>query len=566
MVIPALFCESIRAFSDEEGPYLRLAEWYEHRADPRGRFIRRSIDASRLELSLDTAGYSQTSRYQKIHSELVELQSEYESSWLDDWGLEPGEISWRWGVPYQLNVTSSRLRELGDSIFEQLPIVSLKVPNSEIDISMIIEALSRGIIRSLDLGGSALSADDIRQLLTSPHFVRLQSLSLQSTKLTDKNLKLLIAGRRFDNLIELDLANNLLEQQGAATIARFSEMPSLRSIDLSNNALRAWGLDALSHSTRFNSLTTLKLENIGLGGSGRIDTNRVIYSLGALRLLHVFLGKNDLREQHLHTIFSWPNIAYLHTLDLSNNPIGWRDSFAYSPVSYLQATLLHSLNLSGTGIDADFFMRLLNVECIPNLQALDLSNNQATLEASTADRIAHKKIRSTIKKLDWVNGGLDDLAMTALCRASWFDQLRHLNLAYNQIGHWGVCCIVENRCFSKIRSLDLSFNRLTDQTISSLLDSPGVMHLQSLNLAGNQLTDSVAEIIATSPNLPSLYALDVSANQLTDVALNTFTQAGLPCQFSACNRSREPSDQQFSAENRPPGRSCVQPTKLVFSN
>jgi uncharacterized protein (TIGR02996 family) len=158
---------------------------------------------------------------------------------------------------------------------------------------------------------------------------------------------------------------------------------------------------------------------------------------------------------------------------------------------------------------------------------------QAGAAALAAERLA------SLTRLELVGHFITHAGLSALAESPAFTNLRHLNLAHNQLVGDSVKALAESPLLRKLRWLDLSQQNHFDDAIRhlagaqwlgglrtlllsetwtlddglvELLSSPKIAQLETLDLGGNRLTDASVEALATCPHLGRLTDLRLGGN------------------------------------------------------
>lgn len=263
------------------------------------------------------------------------------------------------------------------------------------------------------------------------------------------------------------------------------------SIDLFHDILDA--LAQCSETAREN-ITVLSIQDISVDADAfnkLCDVLGILEQLQQLSLSGTGLSTNSTRK--LCKILN--KYEHLHSLALTNNrKLGPRGIKILSEGFLSKSDMLTHLDLSANAM-GHFGAQALSLP--PNLQQLNLQDNgmghdgvwKLTESLHTIEHLHTLNVSNNLCLAD----GCIELAR----HVSRWQNLRHLNVAGNDIGDVGIEVLAKELEGTYVRELYLEYNQITDAGAAHLADALLKMaNLQVLNLAKNNLSDTGCSAIA----------------------------------------------------------------------
>jgi uncharacterized protein (TIGR02996 family) len=219
----------------------------------------------------------------------------------------------------QLTTPSTVAAVVGSAVFGRLTALGVR---SERDGGPLVNELARLAkpppLKSLDLTGNRLSADDLEQL---------------------------VASRAAAGVRDLDLSDNNLGAAGAAALAR-GTLPALRSLRLVGTRPQEDGVHALTAAGFFTALRSLSLGGNSLGPGAAVA---IAHPPGAALQLRVLdLRENRIGDRGAAALAGSPHLPHLIELDLAESQVRDAGAAALADSPHLDGLLY--LNLFGNGI------------------------------------------------------------------------------------------------------------------------------------------------------------------------------------------------------------------------
>ena len=107
---------------------------------------------------------------------------------------------------------------------------------------------------------------------------------------------------------------------------------------------------------------------------------------------------------------------------------------------------------------------------------------------------------------------IGDKGLQILIKQDFIDDLKKIDLRYNEISPDGAKLLANAGPFKKLKTLVLKHNFLSDEGAVALASSKGFIRLKDLQLGWNEIRDAGALAFAESKNFPNLKKLDLRGN------------------------------------------------------
>jgi hypothetical protein len=156
------------------------------------------------------------------------------------------------------------------------------------------------------------------------------------------------------------------------------------------------------------------------------------------RVRELSLRENKLAAERVTALLSWPGLAWLERLDLSQNRIG-QDPGALAGWGGLRG--LDSLRLANNRFGPEGFAVLAASLDLPWLRELWLDENKVALEGAQA--LAGCAALASVRHLSVRRCQLGDSGLGALASAAHLTQLHSLDANCNRVGRSGVQAVVD---------------------------------------------------------------------------------------------------------------------------
>jgi Ran GTPase-activating protein (RanGAP) involved in mRNA processing and transport len=292
----------------------------------------------------------------------------------------------------------------------------------------------------------------------------------------------------------LDLSRVACTPQQADALLAHPALDKLRALSLGGQRTSASLLLSMARRPHLETLRYLGCRRCNMPSEAGLALADLGRRLSALRGLD--LEQNLLEDRAVEALASVEAWTALARLNLRSNQAGRRSALALARAAHLEQ-LRHlelSLNLLGDqGVAA-----LVQAPWLPGLRALSLTRNQLTadcagdLAAARAENLRHLA-------LGW--NRLGHQGLVDLLRAPWLPGLRALDLTDNQVGDRGALALASAHGMDQLQRLDLRYNQITDEGVASLAAAPHLASLRELRLEGNRITREGVELLLGSPFL-----------------------------------------------------------------
>ncbi len=269
-------------------------------------------------------------------------------------------------------------------------------------------------------------------LACSPHLAQLRSLTLRDTHLSDAELRAILESGAYPRLERLDLGSTYedTEQEYALDGLRaLREAPfarALRSLDLDGRSLGDGVAPILGALPR--------LEALSIDGGALTDDGIRALAGQALRFVALDLRGNDFGPAGAAALAASPIIDGLEELDLRHVPILEAGLAALAASPRLRGLRALAIDRTGTGLGGAALGELLaSAVFAPGLERLHLACSDlwragaAALASGRLARLEHL----------YLSGNEISDGVETLVRAPFFPRLRYLNLDDNWVDDFG---------------------------------------------------------------------------------------------------------------------------------
>lgn len=392
---------------------------------------------------------------------------------LSGWYLGLGEIA-----GFLINSNFSRLRELdlaGRGPLEPLPEIlefasfrrTLKVlrcggemygEGGRLDADALCRVLKDECrLEELGVAGSLLTADDLRDLLTSDACSQLTSLDLRSNEIAPDGWQAFSAARC--RLNELDISHTPL---GAISLDRLlgcGALAGLKRLHMNGCGSAMANIQALAASRYWAGAEELRMQQ---GSIPETSLDPLFGSSGPTTLRTLDVGQNWVRDGGVRALCDAPWASSLTYLDLSQN--------------YLTDDALRTIAKSGR---------------FKNLRTLHLNYNSVYHQDGAAP-----------------GESLTDEGLRALAECPDLANLRVLSLSGLRVTAAGVDAVL-NSPHWRLSGLRLSYCQLRPDVINVLASSVRLSRLEVLDLRSSELDDDHFAPLTETEYLSPLTELDI---------------------------------------------------------
>ncbi len=309
------FLQAIRDAPDDDTPRLIYADWLdEHGQLDRAEFIRIQIFLARLP------------EWHPQRVELKAIERELLGRHAEEWAAPLARFSEDWefrrGFIEVITIAAESFVRQAEVIFREAPVQGVRLQNAEDTINRLTVCPYLGRINALDLGGSLIGDDGLRELLSSSYLGRLRELGLSMTAIGWPGLDhLFIRSHLFTELIKLEIGGNDLGDDAMRMLAASPLASKLEVLGLENSGLDNAGAEALASASNFQTLQTLLLSwnNISMKG-----VQALVRSQFWPNLVNLDLSFNPITDAGARELLSSPRPARLTSLNLIGIDIGKR--------------------------------------------------------------------------------------------------------------------------------------------------------------------------------------------------------------------------------------------------
>lgn len=480
----AEYYEAIRAFQHEDGPRLRLADWYSNSGDPRGEFIRLQIQRERSESPTTADSVEGSTLLYTNWAKEIDLLCEYQQSWIESLSTDVTRVTWHRGLPDRVVINELQAKNINRLLLENISPICL-VPENDATVVALTKAEPIETVTGLDLSLCSAQHRSIRRIVTAP---------ITRT------------------ITELVLSNVVLNTEIVGRLSANTSLPKLHSLEVAGCSLTPAHAQSLSVATFFSRLKKLIIANNPIGNTA---VHALLSRLNPETIRNLDISNTAITPRIFQSLTKVSSLDSLESLDLSNTPLNEQSatllaqSFAFPH--------LRSIAINGASINDHIFTQLVKAPWIQQLVSFSTSSNALTV-ASVAPMVS-SLFNGSLKILclahnKLANDGLWELSMISPQSGPGF-----IDLSDNEFSSKGFELANQSTFTHKTVVLNMSQNHLygcNNEQLLRWLESPC---LGSLNLSQCGISNTTARALLNTRTLPNLTALNLSRNQLSDEAL-----------------------------------------------
>jgi len=180
------------------------------------------------------------------------------------------------------------------------------------------------MLNSLDLWGTQIGADGLRQLASSSTIRNLRALDIQSNPIGDDGLGILAHAETFRHLESLTAGtfhqegDTAIGPDGARALTTSRYLHELKALKLVGRSIEARCVRHIAESSNFRLLRNLNLHYTSPGGDGiQALAQSPLFS----QLLSLNLSESNIGLAGIQAIASTPSATRLLSLNLGHNPV-----------------------------------------------------------------------------------------------------------------------------------------------------------------------------------------------------------------------------------------------------
>ncbi|MDW8244814.1 MAG: TIGR02996 domain-containing protein [Thermogemmata sp.] len=304
------------------------------------------------------------------------LLKQYRAEWLAPFrGLTSGE-EFRRGFVESVKIAARTFLQHASRLFALTPIRHVQILDLDAWADSLAACPFLDRLEALTIHAQHSGPALATALARSPYLSGLRRLCLSRNRLGDEGLNQL-ASRPWPNLEVLDLSHNYLSSVVATILQkRRRHFPRLHSLQLGNNNLGPNGSYQLTDGPLVRQLVFLGLAGNQIGQDSKLSSLRSLLTLPELDLSNNGLSACGLQALLIPAIAPHGPLGELPSqirlLKLSRNQLG--DAGARLLANACCFPELQTLHLAGCNI-RDAGAQALAAGCFPKLHTLDLSNN-----------------------------------------------------------------------------------------------------------------------------------------------------------------------------------------------
>jgi uncharacterized protein (TIGR02996 family) len=528
--------EAIREAPEDDGPRLIYADWLEEHDQPeRAEFIR---------LQCELARTAEGPRAVELRRREQDLLAEHAAAWAANLLPLARSITFRRGMPEQVDLYLIDFRRDADKLFAAAPVRALTVHTgygSPVlkDLVRCRHLLRLGELRleggpchtagarvlaaspdlanltSLSLPQQDLRRPSVQVLASSPHLARLTRLDLPDNHILEGGLATLAASPHLANLTHLGLAGSRLGDEDALALAHSPHLTKLKALDVAESNFGTPALRELLGCANLAGLTALRLggEVLGHGAAEAVVASGVLAHLRDLALLHI--------DHRAATLLAGPaSSAGLTALRLEGN-LGETGARALAESPFLKS--LVSLDLSGCNLGPDGVRVLAASPNLANLTSLALAHNAIGDEGARA--LASSPFLGNLASLDLLGNDIGPEGTRALAQSAGLGSLASLEVRMNRLGVEGARALACSPHLGGLNYLGLGLTAVGDRGVEALVGSPYLTHLTRLDLYWAGIGSKGASLLASWPLLSRLSLLKLTTNSIGPRGIRALLQS-----------------------------------------
>jgi uncharacterized protein (TIGR02996 family) len=398
--------DAVRKATDDDGPRLVAADWYDDRDDPRGRFIRVQLALARL-----SPYDSRRVRFEREERELLGL---YGKLWMSTLAAKATGIVFRRGFIDELNMTARQFLASAEEVFSFAPIRQLHLLDAGQNLPAVLASPFLARLAGLSIYAQYLGGTGhfTALLAGSPSLKNLKQLRIGRNRLRDDDLTQFVQSPLADSLEDLDLHENELTDEIAASLGEAGTFPKLCRLNVSRTRVGPVAASAIATAGHRPVLTALNLA--GNEAVGRVSTS----DLGLFRVAELDLTETQLTVFAMDRYVQAVDTPSLRVLTAVGNPLG------------------------NAGAE-----RLATSPAFGNVRILDLK--RCEIGSDGAEQIAHSQTLVRLERLDLTSNPIDPLGWAALLSKANLKSLRRLDLP--EAGISAVLRDALNRKYNRVR-------------------------------------------------------------------------------------------------------------------
>jgi Ran GTPase-activating protein (RanGAP) involved in mRNA processing and transport len=471
-------------------------------------------------------------------------------AWLP--ALLAGQPQPRFRLARRLSFLTSAPEQLARALAlpELAPLTALDVGYLGEGAAEIIRIVARSPVlrrvRSFEVHGISLAQGELEVLLEAGALASVQELSLAGCGLEAAHLRKLVESLSGGPLRSLNLSYNPLGDDGTQVLAGWPGARALRQLVLEKCKVGTEGAAALGSSPHLGALEEL---TVGADPAwGEAGLRRFLQSFQLLQLRKLQLQAHELGDAGAQALAACAGLAKLESLDLRGNGIGPKGCQALAQSPHLES--LSALSLGDNPLGIKGLTALASSPLLGRLRDLSLIRVKAGAKGAAA--LAASPQSAGLRHLNLMYNDIKDEGVTALVQSPHLAGLRQLSLFSNKIGPAGAAALARAR-WSELRELDfggnplggaggkalaegaglapvavlqLSHCRLGNAGLADLLGSPHLRQVERIDLASNSVRRPGLEaLVRAAEQLPRLMVLDLSGNNLTPDELAVLLQS-----------------------------------------
>jgi hypothetical protein len=447
--------------------------------------------------------------------------------------------------------------------------------------------------RALNLTGADLSDEDARSIAQSPAMRTVERLLLGNNHLSDESARALADSPHLGALRELELRDNPLTTTGAIALVERLTMPSLVRLGLACDAvygdLVQHAHPALLHMLELGwewQINAAMAERLAKDWPPSLALNSLSHDIYADALIHVArwpqlaqlhrlaISGPEGQERLAHAVLASEHLTGIRELSVSHIPaacqvitanpvlanVRWLQLMERTDDAQLHAlavatnmSQLRELILRYTDATADGIRALMQSQCLPQLESLDILSGYGELDVESARCIARRAGLPSLRRLGCCC--CDAASLHALLDGDGLCGVEELWIGWG-VGDTELRLLAASRfagAFSRhdedtgLRTLHLYGGAPTLESLKLLLDHPDTDGLEAIIIENVALGDGLFKLLDGHPHLTKLRALTLRQAALTPLFTRRLARAPWLAQLTHLDLSKNSHDPAFSA-------------------